>query len=78
MNHLSPHDLAQIAELLLIAGGSISLIGAVIWGIWLTKTIRTEKRRDRDGLCMKCGYDLRHSQGRCPECGEEVRKFQRR
>lgn len=26
-------------------------------------------RRQRHGLCVECGYDLRGSGGKCPECG---------
>jgi len=75
MNHLSPHDLSIAAEWLIIAGGSVSLTGGVVWIIWLTRTIRQESKRVREGLCMNCGYDLRHSQERCPECGEPIRKM---
>jgi hypothetical protein len=31
--------------------------------------LRTVARRERMGLCPRCGYDLRASAGTCPECG---------
>ncbi len=51
--------------------------GTVRW-IWpalcaLVRAMRNqspEQRRMRQGLCGKCGYDLRASPDRCPECGD--------
>jgi hypothetical protein len=31
--------------------------------------IRRTRMRAKRGLCTRCGYDLRASQGPCPECG---------
>lgn len=35
---------------------------------------RRKSLRIRRGLCVGCGYDLRHSRERCPECGLVVVK----
>ncbi len=37
------------------------------------KQNREKRRRVTNGLCLKCGYDLRASPDRCPECGLVVR-----
>lgn len=35
---------------------------------------RRKALRVRRGLCVGCGYDLRHSRERCPECGLGMEK----
>ncbi len=52
-----------------------------LWLLWIplslltffvTRATARRLRRQRLGLCMNCGYDLRASTDRCPECGEPV------
>lgn len=35
---------------------------------------RVRRRAVSGGCCLKCGYDLRASEGRCPECGTPMPK----
>ena len=46
----------------------VALVVPVRWLIALL----TRARRRRRGLCARCGYDIRVSEGRCPECGEPL------
>ena len=43
----------------------------LVWTIARYKRWR-QRRRLASGCCLKCGYDLRASEGSCPECGEPI------
>jgi hypothetical protein len=45
------------------------VFSAILPAAWLIR-MRRQRRRLRDGLCERCGYDLRGTPGQCPECGD--------
>ena len=49
------------------------LLSLILPAVWLRR-FRSERRKKREGLCRRCGYDLRaHLPGQvCPECGTAV------
>jgi len=47
------------------------LLGPVLWTFRLHKW-HTRRRREREGMCVRCGYNLSASSDRCPECGEPI------
>ena len=48
----------------------LALVFLILSGYLLAPAHRRRKR-EKLGLCVKCGYDLRGSEERCPECGSE-------
>ncbi|MCH8880747.1 MAG: hypothetical protein IID34_12815 [Planctomycetes bacterium] len=48
-----------------------ALFFAVVWCYKFLLPSFRRGRRERLGLCLSCGYDLRGSINRCPECGQE-------
>jgi hypothetical protein len=64
-------------------GGRATLVQIPFWAAialtsvlpaaWLLRQHRHHARRRHradHGLCLTCGYDLRHTPDRCPECGQ--------
>jgi len=67
--HIGPHDLQRHGWLLLCVCVLLVLYVARQFSRWLA-----DRAKARQGLCHKCGYDLRaHKPGqRCPECGTAI------
>jgi len=74
MATIPPSSIEQMAKWALDISGIATLIAGLFWAVWIVRAVRRDLKRHRNGLCMKCGYDLRHSKERCPECGEPVRE----
>ncbi len=54
---------------------STAIFGAI--GVYTYLPLHRRRKREKLGLCVKCGYDLRASKDRCPECGARFEKPKR-
>ncbi len=72
---VAPNAALPVVRVAMIASGLFSLLGGLVWTAWLLMAIRRDRHRLGHGLCMRCGYDLRHSRDRCSECGEPIREL---
>jgi hypothetical protein len=60
-------DKAELPFILLIV---IFAPSPTFWIVGFMVRRRANALKRKDGLCQKCGYDLRATPDRCPECGQ--------
>jgi hypothetical protein len=44
--------------------------GVLLGHLFIVRPVAQRLLRERMGLCINCGYDIRASSERCPECGQ--------
>ena len=62
-----------VRDVMLIGAGALLVAYVVL--AW--RRARERRRRWRQDLCPRCGYDVRGNAERCPECGTPIRRFPR-
>jgi hypothetical protein len=71
-NSLGPEHPLPIARLALRLVTLFATAAAIAIASITAVRMGRQAMRVREGLCVKCGYDLRASTDRCPECGSPV------
>jgi hypothetical protein len=65
-DRVTPYGWHSPAFWLLAAAANV-VVGVI--GVRLIFRADLRDRRVKQGLCVKCGYDLRATPDKCPECG---------
>ena len=67
-----PRRIGREVELSYVLPTTLLALAPAVWG-W-RQVGRWRRLRRRNGLCIRCGYDLRATPDRCPECGSSTAK----
>jgi hypothetical protein len=70
-NPPSPATVMSYATVFMVPYWFFALVSGIPSFVYLRRQIAVRRRRG-EGLCRRCGYDLRASPDRCPECGTTV------
>jgi hypothetical protein len=64
-------------QMVLVPHWLLALAAAVLPIMWFKgwRGRRLADHRATEGLCRKCGYDLRATPDRCPECGRQTHRI---
>jgi hypothetical protein len=62
-----PQRIGREIELSYVLPATLLAVAPAAWA-W-RRAGRRRRLRRRNGLCTRCGYDLRATPDRCPECG---------
>jgi hypothetical protein len=70
-NPPSPATVMSYATVFMVPYWLFALISGIPSFIYLRRQLAVRRHRG-EGLCRRCGYDLRATPDRCPECGMAV------